>query len=273
MRATFISRWEKHVAGQIVGTVKDGVAQLLYDNEARRNAISIAMSQQAAELLEKYAVDPEVRLLVIAGAGDKSFISGADISEFEKTRKDPETAAAYSQLSTRMYTLVHDFPKPTIAKIRGFCFGGGMGLAAACDLRFASDDSLFSIPAARLGISYRLDFLSWLNGIVGAARTREMLITARRYKAREALAMGLVHQVAPVAEFEKAFEDYLAPMKENAPLSMAASKQMISALANPLAPIDREKLKALSTACLASEDYKEGRTAFMEKRRPVFRGR
>ncbi len=261
------------MAGQIVGTVKDGVAQLLFDNEARRNAISIGMSQQAADLLEQYSADPEVRLLVIAGAGDKSFISGADISEFEKTRKDPETAAHYSKVSSRMYNLVHDFPKPTVAKIRGFCFGGGMGLAAACDLRFAADDSLFSIPAARLGISYRLDFLSWLNGIVGPARTREMLVTARRYKAAEALSFGLVHQVAPVADFEKAFAEYIAPMAENAPLSMAASKQMINALADPMTPVDREKLKALSTACLASEDYREGRTAFMEKRRPVFRGK
>ncbi len=259
--------------GQIVGSKQNGVAQLLFDNEARRNAISIAMSQQAGDLLEQYAVDPEVHLLVIAGAGEKSFISGADISEFGKTRNDPETAARYSLISSRMYNLVHDFPKPTIAKIRGFCFGGGMGLAAACDLRFASDDSTFSIPAARLGISYRLDFLAWLNGIVGAARTREMLITAKRYTAAEAAACGLVHAVAPVADFEASFAAYIAPLSENAPLSMAASKQMINMLADPLTSVDREKCKALSEACLASEDYREGRTAFMEKRRPKFTGK
>ena len=259
--------------GQIVGSKKDGVAQLLFDNEARRNAISIAMSQQAAELLEQYAADPEVRLLVIAGAGDKSFVSGADISEFEKTRSDPQTAAHYSLVSSRMYNLVHDFPKPTIAKIRGFCFGGGLGLAAACDLRFASDDSLFSIPAARLGIAYRVDFIAWLNAIVGAARVREILITSKRYSAIEAASFGLVHQVAPVAEFEKAFADYIAPMAENAPLSMAASKQMINEIADPLKPVDREKCKALSEACLASDDYREGRRAFMEKRKPIFKGR
>lgn len=260
------------MAGQIVGSKKDGVAQLLFDNEARRNAISIGMSQQAGDLLEQYATDPEVKALVITGAGDKSFISGADISEFEKTRSDPQTAARYSLISSRMYNLVHDFPKPTIAKIRGFCFGGGMGLAAACDLRFASDDSLFSIPAARLGIAYRMDFLAWLNAIIGPSRTREMLITSKRYTSAEAAAIGLVHKVVPVADFEKEFAAYIAPIAENAPLSMAASKQVINALADPLAPIDRVKMKALSEACIASEDYKEGRTAFMEKRRPVFRG-
>lgn len=261
------------MAGQIVGTIKDGVAQLLYDNEARRNAMSVAMCAQATELLEQYAKNPEVRFLIITGAGDKSFISGADISEFEKTRKDPETAAQYSKITSRMYNLVHEFPKPTIAKIRGFCFGGGMGLAAACDLRFASDNSLFSIPAARLSISYRLDFLVWISSIIGVARTREMLITAKRYTAQEAAAFGLVHAIAPRADFEKAFEAYIAPIKENAPLSMMASKQMLNGICdNILTPMDREKLKALSEACLASADYKEGRTAFMEKRKPVFRG-
>lgn len=258
--------------GRIVGSKKDGVAQLLFDNEPRRNAISMAMSQQAADLLEQYADDPEVRLLVIAGAGDKSFISGADISEFEKTRADPRTAAHYSLVSSRMYNLVHDFPKPVIAKIRGFCFGGGLGLAAACDLRFASDDSLFAIPAARLGIAYRVDFIAWLNAIVGAARVREILITARRYPAAEAKAMGLVHQVVPAADFEAAFASYIAGMARNAPLSMIASKQMINEIADPLKPIDRAKCEALSKACLASADYAEGRRAFMEKRTPVFTG-
>ena len=259
--------------GKIVGSLSNGVAQLLFDNEARRNAISIAMSQQASALLKQYAADPDVRLLIIAGAGDKSFISGADISEFEQARSDPQSAAHYSLISSGMYNLVHDFPKPTIAKIRGFCFGGGVGLAAACDLRFASDDSLFSIPAARLGIAYRVDFIAWLNGIIGAARTREMLITARRYTSAEAASMGLVHQVAPGASFEEAFAAYIAPMAENAPLSMAASKQVINMLADPLTPIDMERCQRLSEAAISSADYREGRTAFMEKRRPVFTGR
>ena len=144
---------EEKAPGRVVGKVENGVAELLFDNEARRNAISVAMSRQAADLLAGFAADPNVRLLVVRGAGDASFISGADISEFDKVRKDAEAAALHTHLSSSMYTAVREFPKPTLARIRGFCFGGGMGLAAACDLRVASDDALFSIPAARLGIA------------------------------------------------------------------------------------------------------------------------
>ena len=264
---------EQKAPGRVVGTIKDGVAELLFDNEARRNAISVAMSEQAADLLADFEKNPDVRLLVVRGAGDTSFISGADISEFEKVRKDAETAARYSKISSRMYTRVREFPKPTIARIRGFCFGGGMGLAAACDLRVASDDALFSIPAARLGIAYRADFIAWLNDMIGAARLKEMLITARRYTADEALAIGLVHQVAPVARFDAFFADYVATIAENAPLSTAASKIAINEISNQLRHVDMDMLRALSTKCADSADFQEGRRAFMEKRKPAFTGR
>ncbi len=259
--------------GRVIGGIRNGVAELLFDSEARRNAISVAMAQQAAELLADFAANPDVRLLVVRGAGDKSFISGADISEFEKVRKDAETAALYSHLSSRMYSSVRDFPKPTIARIRGFCFGGGMGLAAACDLRIASDDALFSIPAARLGIAYRPDFIAWLNDMIGAARLKEMLITGRRYKADEALAIGLVHRVAPASEFDAFFADYVATIADNAPLSTAASKVVINEVADQMRHVDMEKCRAISDACSNSADFQEGRRAFMEKRRPVFTGR
>ena len=259
--------------GRVVGSKNNGVAELLFDNEPRRNAMSIAMNQQAYEILGRFAEDEEVRLLVIKGAGEKSFISGADISEFEKYRKDPETAAHYSKLSARMYNLVRDFPKPTVAKIRGFCFGGGVGLAAACDLRIAAEDALFSIPAARLGIAYRADFIAWLNEIVGPSRLKEMLITARRYPAAEAYAMGLVHRVAPVAGFDGFFDDYVASISENAPLSTAAAKAMINEIADNLRTADAEKCRQFTESCAGSEDFQEGRRAFMEKRKPVFKGR
>ncbi len=260
-------------AGRVLGSVKDGVAELLFDNEARRNAISVLMSEQAAEHLERFSAAPDVRVLVIRGAGDKSFISGADISEFEQVRRDAETAARYSQISSRMYSLVREFPKPTVARIRGFCFGGGMGLAAACDLRVAADDAVFAIPAARLGIAYRADFMLWLGGMIGPARLKEMLITARRYNADEALAIGLAHRVAPVASFDVFFAEYVATIAENAPLSMAASKATINAIFDTLAHVDMAQVRARADACMNSEDYAEGRRAFMEKRRPTFWGR
>jgi enoyl-CoA hydratase/carnithine racemase len=247
------------------------VAELVFDNPARLNAITLAMSQEATALIEAFADDARVRLLVVRGAG-ASFVSGADISEFEALRSQPEAIARYEAISSGMFARLRAFPKPTLARINGFCFGAGMGLAAACDLRFAAADATFSVPAARLGIAYRPDFISWLVQIVGAARVKEILITARRYSAQEALAMGLVHQVAPVKTFDADFAAYVAVIAQNAPLSTIASKKMVDEYADPTRPPDEALCKALSQACLESADYVEGRRAFMEKRRPDFKG-
>ena len=259
-------------APQVLCEIRDGVAALIFDNVARKNAITLAMSQQATEHIDALARDDSVRLLVVRGAGN-TFISGADISEFEALRAQPEAIARYEAISNGMFTRLRAFPKPTLAAINGFWFGGGVGVAAACDLRFAAADAMFSVPAARLGIAYRQDFISWLVQIVGAAQLKEILITARRYNAQEALAMGLVNQVAPVETFEADFSAYVAAIAQNAPLSTLASKQMVDEYSDPTRPPDQARCKALSQACLASADYVEGRRAFMEKRRPDFQGR
>ena len=256
---------------KVTAEIQDGVAELIFDNPARMNAINLAMSQQASDLIDALAQDERVRLLVVRGAG-ATFVSGADISEFEALRSQPEAIARYEAISTGLYMRVRNFPKPTLARINGFCFGAGMGLAAACDLRFATQDAVFSVPAARLGIAYRPDFISWLIQIVGAARLKEILITGRRYSAQEALAMGLVHQTAPVKSFDRDVEAYIATIAQNAPLSTLASKKMVDEYADPTRPPDEALCKALSQACLASADYVEGRRAFMEKRRPDFQG-
>ena len=258
-------------APQVTGEVRDGVAELVFDNPARLNAINLAMSQQASELLDSLAQDARVRLLVVRGAG-ASFVSGADISEFEALRSQPEAIARYEATSSGLFARLRAFPRPTLARINGFCFGAGMGLAAACDLRFSAEDATFSVPAARLGIAYRPDFISWLIQIVGAARVKEILITARRYSAQEALTMGLVHQVAPVKTFDADFAAYVGVIAQNAPLSTIASKRMVDEYADPTRPPDEALCKALSQACLESADYVEGRRAFMEKRRPDFKG-
>ena len=256
---------------RVTGEVRDGVAELVFDNPARLNAITLAMSQEATALIDAFADDARVRLLVVRGAG-ASFVSGADISEFEALRSQPEAIARYEAISSGMFARLRAFPKPTLARINGFCFGAGMGLAAACDLRFAAADATFSVPAARLGIAYRPDFISWLVQIVGAARVKEILITARRYTAQEALAMGLVHQVAQPKTFDADVAAYVAVIAQNAPLSVVASKRMVDEYADPTRPPDAALCDALANACLESADYVEGRRAFMEKRRPDFKG-
>ncbi len=258
--------------GRIVARKDGPVGWLIFDNPSKRNAISIAMAHQLPELLADFDADPAIKVVVITGAGDKSFISGADISEFDKKEASPEAARENAARSQKTFGDLRKFRKPTVAGVRGFCFGGGVAIAVACDLRFAADDAVFSIPSARLGIGYRADFTSWLVEAVGPANAKEMLITAQRYGAQDALRMGLVHRVTPAADFDAALNAYCAAMAENAPIAMQASKAITNEVAGGLANADMALCQKWSDACKASEDYKEGRRAFKEKRKPVFRG-
>jgi enoyl-CoA hydratase len=250
---------------------KDGaIGWMIFSNPARRNAVSVGMWQAVPGVLEDFAADPAIRVVVLAGAGDKAFVSGADISQFEAQRSTPEAVQRYEEIGDAAQSKLQNFDKPTIAMIRGYCIGGGVNIAAACDLRIAADDARFSIPAAKMGLGYRASSMKKLVDVVGAAYAKEIMITARQFSAAEAKEMGLVHRVVPVPELEKLTREYCEAIAANAPLTMRAAKRIIREVVK--SDFDAALCNAWVKECFNSADYTEGRKAFMEKRKPVFKG-
>lgn len=252
---------------------RNGIGWMTFNNPERRNAMSLEMWEAAQEIASDFQADASVRVVVMKGAGDRAFVSGADISQFEKERADAAASERYSQRSEAARAAIRTLDKPLIAMIRGYCLGGGLGIAMMADLRFASDDSQFGIPAARLSIAYTGENIENLVRLVGPSRAKDILYSARRLDAAEALSIGLINRVVPAADLERTVEDYCATLVDNAPLSIKAHKAIIDEMVKDRELRDFEKTKAVATACFDSHDYKEGRTAFMEKRRPVFQGR
>jgi enoyl-CoA hydratase len=258
---------------RIIARKRDGVGWLTFNHPERRNAISIAMWDAIATAADAFAADPTVHVVVMHGAGGKAFASGADISEFEKARADAAAAEAYTRRSGAARDKLSSLEKPLIAMIRGYCIGGGMATALQADLRIASSDSRFGIPAAKLGVSYGYQALERLTALAGPALAKEVMFLGRQYTAEQALQMRLVNAVVEPDTLEETVIGWTEEIVRNAPLSIRASKVAIDQISGDPARRDRARIEALSRACFDSADYKEGRRAFMEKRRPRFEGR
>lgn len=258
---------------KMIALKEGGIGWMTFNNPERRNAISYEMRQAILQILDDFEADPAIRVIVLKGAGDKAFVSGSDISQFEKRRATPEQQNEYAELSTRVQQRYDSLTKPLIAMISGYCLGGGLGTALNADLRIAAEESEFGVPAGRLGIVYNWRGVKRLTALIGPANAKEMLFTARRFSAAEALRMGLVNRVVPRSDLESSVRDLAATIAGNAPLSVAGSKRMVDEAMKDPDEQDEAMCKLLSRAALASEDYVEGRRAFMEKRKPNWVGR
>jgi enoyl-CoA hydratase/carnithine racemase len=261
------------VSDLIVVEQQDAIATVTFNRPQVRNAFSLAMWREIGEVGERLAKEESVRAVVYRGAGTKAFASGADISEFKEVRKDIASAQAYNRQTEAAYASIRSCPKPTVAMIYGFCMGGAMAIAMACDLRFVAAGSKFGIPAARLGIIYGLESVRQLVDLVGPSNAKDILFSGRRFDAEEALAMGFVNRILPPEDLQAFTYDYLKRVAANAPLSVRGAKATVEAIQEGLDDRHRERLRKLSLDVFDSHDYREGVQAFLEKRPPRFEGR
>jgi enoyl-CoA hydratase len=264
---------KSYADGKILQSVAEGVGTITFNNPQKRNAMSLDMWEGLGSALIELRDNPDVRVVILTGAGDKAFVSGADISQFEKTRHNAEASEEYSKKSAAQRALLADYPKPIIACIRGFCLGGGMQVAMAADIRIASENSQFGIPAAKLGIAYGYDGLRNLVSLVGPSWARLIMYTGMRIDSTEAVRIGLVDRVVPDTELLNATMEIARTISGNAPLAIKAAKITIAQILKDPNERDMNAIKDIGTACMDSEDFREGRRAFMDKRKPQFHGR
>ena len=257
---------------KMLSRTEEGVGYITFNNPDKHNAVSIEMWDALEKILDNFKNSNKIRVIVLNGAGGKSFVSGADISKFDKERSSKEAVLSYNKRTQKVYELLESFPKPTIAMIDGYCIGGGLNLAVCCDIRICSEKSKFAMPAAKLSLGYPFSSIKRLFDVMGPGMAKHFMFTAEKISATEALACGLVQKLISEDSIDSYVKDYALTIANNAPLTIKAMKQIgIEILKNP---DERDLLlcEKLASACFDSEDYKEGRKAFMEKRKPNFKG-
>ena len=253
--------------------IDNGIGWMIFNNPSRHNALSLEMWQAMGDILEEYNDDKNVRVVIMRGDGGKSFVSGADISEFDSKRSNAEQRKEYGKVAGRGSMWLSKISKPLIALIEGYCIGGGLATALSADIRFASPDSKFGIPAAKLGLGYEFEGLAKLSRVIGPSRARDIMFSARFFEAAEAKEMGLINFVEPRESIEQSCIEYAERISKNAPLTVAASKMAVNAWENGSVKSEVDLVKFHVDECFNSDDYKEGRAAFKEKRTPLFEGK
>ena len=257
---------------QIIAEVDGFIGRFTINNAAKRNCMTLSMWRRMGDVFAAWADDPAVRVIIVRGAGELSFCAGNDISEFAKLRSSPESIANYTAVTDRAYTLFKSVPKPTIARIAGFCIGGGLEVAQLSDIQIAADTATFGVTPAKLGLGYKLDDVQLLTDNVSAKTAKEILFTARQFPADDALQWGLVNRVVAEHDLNETVESTAREIAANAPLSIKAAKIIVGEATKETVHRDTSLCQALVDACHESDDYKEGQRAFAEKRPPLFKG-
>jgi len=246
---------------------------LTFNRPERMNAVNYDMWCAIPEVMARFEKDEEIRIIALKGAGNKAFVAGADISQFGENRGSADAAQEYEQKNLEAFSAIASCQKPTLAMINGYCIGGGLGIALSCDIRIASVGSTFAIPAAKLGLGYPAEGIKHIVSLIGPQFAKELFFTARQFTHDEALKMGLINQLTSQEDLSEKTETLCAMIGANAPLTLKAAKRAIDAVAAAPENYDLKTLEELVSACFESEDYLEGRTAFEEKRKPIFKGK